>query len=310
MARIEQVEITDRVQWMKLRGQDVTASVAGCLLGVHPYQTAYGLYLLKSGLVGEDPEETPPMKRGRLLEPVAFQMIREDKPGWTFQNYPVGVYFRDPAARLGATPDLIGRDDKDRKCVVQFKTVEPSVFRRTWKSETGEVEPPLWVICQGLIEAHLTGSEAAYVAPMVVGFGIEMPVIEIPLHDGIITRIKSEIGTFWKRIEDKSPPDPDYCRDGALIARLHPKDDGTTIDLSGSNRFAELLSVREENKGAISEAKERCDAAEAEIKSMIGDHTYAMAPDGTLVSWKTINRKAYEVAATTYRQLGTKKLKT
>src|SRR5262245_7287249 len=81
-AGIERIEYGDREAWLKLRGKDVTASVAGALLGVHEFTTPYGLWALKSGKIAEDPEETGPMRRGRLLEPVAIELIQEEHPDW------------------------------------------------------------------------------------------------------------------------------------------------------------------------------------------------------------------------------------
>src|SRR5258708_3490433 len=202
---IERNGSESREQWLACRSQDVTASIAGALLGVHPYSTAYGLYLLKKGLIAEDPEETGPMRRGRLLEPVAVQMLREDKPNWTIHDHPIGYYYRDPASRLGATPDVLATDEHGKPGIVQIKSVEPSIFRRDWKNEDGTIEPPLWIVVQGIIEAYLTGAEWAAVAPMVVGFGLEMPVIPIPLHAGILDRLKAEVSEFWQRIEANNP---------------------------------------------------------------------------------------------------------
>ncbi len=46
----------DRQRWLKLRGEDVTASVVGALFRVHPYTGPLALYSLKTGLTQEDKE--------------------------------------------------------------------------------------------------------------------------------------------------------------------------------------------------------------------------------------------------------------
>ena len=48
---IEQLAIESREQWLAMRRQDITASTAGALLGLHPYVTAYSLWAEKTGLV-------------------------------------------------------------------------------------------------------------------------------------------------------------------------------------------------------------------------------------------------------------------
>src|SRR5262249_6073732 len=64
--KIERIRISSREQWLKLRQSDVTASVAAALLGIHPYQTVFALWALKTGKISDDVEETPPMRRGKL----------------------------------------------------------------------------------------------------------------------------------------------------------------------------------------------------------------------------------------------------
>lgn len=300
---IERIKIENRDQWLAYRSQDVTASIAGALLGVHPYSTAYGLYLLKSGKITEDPEETGPMRRGRLLEPVAVQMLREDRPDWTIHDYPIGYYYRDRDSRIGATPDMLVTNEHHKMGVVQIKSVEPSIFRRDWQCEDRTIEPPLWIVVQAIIEAHLTGAEWAAVAPMVIGFGVEMPIIPIPIHVGILDRIKFEVAAFWQRIEEGRNYDPDYARDGALIAQLYPQDNGCEIDLSTDNEtpgYVEMLeNAREKKKFAESDEK----IAKAALAAKMGDFQIARLADGRRISNKSQSRAAYYVSETNFRVL-------
>jgi hypothetical protein len=303
---IESIPINNREQWLKLRGQDITASVAGALLGVHEYVSAYGLWALKSGLITEDPDESAAMKRGRLLEPVAVALLQEMKPTWTLQHG--GVYLRDAAARLGATPDVIVDDPARGRGVVQIKSVEGSIFRKKWRdADTGEIAPPLWIAVQGIVEAHLVGATWAAVAPLVVGFGVDLHLIDIPIHAGVIERLKLEIVAFWQRVAEKRPYEPDYGTDGAIIAQLYGQDNGTTIDLSSDNRMPELLALDEQLGDAISTNSEQRKEVRNEILAKLGVATGAMC-SGWTVAAKTINRKGYEVKPSSYRQIRTKRL--
>jgi hypothetical protein len=300
---IERIKITSRDQWLENRSKDVTASIAGALLGVHPYSTAYGLYLLKKGLIHEDPEETGPMRRGRLLEPVAVQMLREDRPDWTIHDHPVGYYYRDSAARIGATPDVLATDADGKMGIIQVKSVEPSIFRRDWKIEDGSIEPPLWIVVQGIIEAHLTGADWAAVAPMVIGFGVEMPIIPIPIHAGILDRIKAEVATFWQRIDEGHNYEPDYARDGSLIAKLYPNDNGIEIDLSFDNEAPMYVDQLEAARAAkkIAEAEEKI--AKTGLADKIGAASIALLSDGRRISHKQQTRAGYFVSETSFRTL-------
>jgi hypothetical protein len=286
-----------------LRERDITASVAAGLLGAHPYVTPYALHMLKSGAIAADTEETAPMRRGKLLEQVAVQMIREDHPEITIQEYPVGYYYRDPARRIGATPDVLATDAQGRRGVIQIKSVEPSIFRRDWRGENGDVDPPLWICIQAIIEAHLTGAEWAAVAPMRVGFGVEIDLIPIPLHAGIMERLQREVAEFWQRVEAGTPPDPDYGKDGALIARLFPNDDGTEIDLSSDNLIQQIVADLEASRADKKAAETREKVAKTGIQEKMGAARFARLADGRRISNQTIERKAYEVAASSYRMI-------
>jgi hypothetical protein len=77
---VEKIAIINEAQWLALRKEDVTASVAGALLGVHEYTTAYGLWAQKTGALLDglvaatvsgdgDTYTVSDLERGRLLEP-------------------------------------------------------------------------------------------------------------------------------------------------------------------------------------------------------------------------------------------------
>jgi len=305
-AKIERIKIGSRDQWLALRQKDVTASVAGALLGIHPYATAYQLWALKTGLIADDVEETPPMRRGRLLEPVAVQMLREDRPDWQISDHPIGLYFRDPVTRLGATPDLFARDENGRWGIIQIKTVEPSIFRKSWKGEDGEVSPPLWIVVQAIVECHLTGFEWAAVAPMVVGHGVELPIIPVPLHEGIIDRIKNEVDAFWRLVEEGRTPEPDYGKDAALLEQLYAPD-GHIIDLTADNHVPQLVAEREALAPQKTAIEKRQKEIKGELLHRLGTASAGRLLDGRFVTANRVNRAGYTVEPTNYIDLRIKK---
>lgn len=298
---IERHDASDRAAWLRLRERDVTASVAGALLGVHDYQTPYGLWALKSGAIVEDPDETPPMRRGRLLEPVALRLLGEERPDWRILAG--STYYRDTAARIGATPDAFAVDPaRPGFGIVQIKTVEPSVFRRKWRDEDGAAEPPLWIAVQAIVEAELTGASWAVVACMTCGFGLDLHVVDVPLHKGVMARLRDAVATFWAQVESGRAPDPDFTRDAATIARLYATDDGGEADLSADNALPALLSEREALKSRLKGEEARLDEIDAEIRSKVGAAALATLP-GWRISAKTVKRRPYAVAASSYRAL-------
>lgn len=295
----------DRAAWLKMREADVTASVAAALFGqVHPYMTAYQLWALKSGLLKEDPTETPAMRRGRLLEPVALRLLAEEQPTWTIQ--PASHYYRDPKARLGATPDAFAtRPDVEGLGVLQVKTVGHFAFKQGWKTPEGEVDVPLWIAVQCSLEAALTGASWGVVAAMSLGDGgLDMHVIDVPLKPALMARLRDLTADFWRRVEQGDAYEPDYGRDAAAIARIFADDDGGEVDLSGNNRLSEVVAQREALKAREADgnaaAKER-KLLDTEIIAALGNATRGRLAGGGLISAPTTRRKAYAVEASSYR---------
>lgn len=302
---VERITPRDRRAWLKARGQDVTASTVGALFGAHDFLTLYELWAIKTGLVPSSMEETPAMRRGRLLEPVAAQIMREERPDWVIHhNAAENVYHRDTEARLGATPDFLVEAPGLGLGVVQVKSVEQSVYRKKWLNEEGHAEAPLWIALQATQEAHLVGASWAAVAPIVVGFGIDMPLIDVPLIPGVWEAIREKTAEFWAMIDEGREPEPDYARDGDLIDRLYPRNDpGEEVDLTADNRIPTLIAARRHAQ----EMRRDCDAAiseiDAEIKSKMGAATIAHIAGGQRITWRTAKRAAFTAPATTFRTL-------
>jgi predicted phage-related endonuclease len=289
---IERIKIESEEQWLELRKQDITASVAPALLGIHDYITPYKLFNQKAGLTEAD-NETAAMLWGKELEPIAAKIIRRQRPDWQI-TYPVGYYYRDAAARIGATPDIQIIDEKGRPGNVQVKSVSPWAQKK-WIVGSGSLEPPLWIAVQAIIEAKLTGAEVCYVAPFAVWEAdFQIPLIEIPLHEELYEKIKAEVAEFWTRIEEGRPYPADYKKDAAEIAKRYPVDVGHEIDLSGDNELPVAVERLLGARAAVSEAKDIESAAKAEIAHKMGEAAYALISDGRRISFKSQSTKGKE----------------
>ena len=307
--------ILNRSQWLELRKPLITASVAAALFGdgVHPYHTAYGLWALKSGLVDEDPTETPSMRRGRLLEPVALDLIAEEFPDWRIN--PCLGFYADPVSRIGATPDAFAtRPDIEGLGVVQIKTVGHFAFKKGWRGMDGDVEIPLWVAVQASVEAALTGASWAAVAAMSLGDGgLDLYVEDVPLRPALMAKLRVLAVDFWRRVETGDSYPPDFNRDSAAIARIYSDaDNGVQIDLSGDLRVAEIIEEREKLKareadGAKAEKSRK--VLDAELIYKMGNAARGELADGRIIEAPTTNRKAYEVKASSYRTVKIKERK-
>ena len=139
--------------------------------------------------------------------------------------------------RLGATPDLLALSPTHGLGTIQIKSVSPWAFKNRWNNG-GDVTPPDWIEAQVLTEAHLVGAQWAAVAALVIEDGIDLHLVDVPIDTDKIAAIRDRVALFWRAVETGRPPDPDYGRDGRLLAKLYAQDDGTEVDLSGDNEFA------------------------------------------------------------------------
>lgn len=303
---IEEIKVSSAAAWHRERAKDVTASVVGALLDSHEFTTRFELWSLKAGkLDAKDIDDDEAVRRGRLLEPVAVQLMREVRPHWqiTHNTGRHTVYFRDPAARLGATPDVIAIDPERGKGVVQIKSVEAGTFRRKWQAEDGLIEPPLWIALQAIVEGYLTGSEWAAIAPLVISHGIDMPIIDVPIIPAVIERLKEESLEFWRSVEAGEPPAADFYRDADVIERMYARDEGEEIDLSKDNRILDLIAQRHELRAKAKQASEELAAVDAEIKHKMAGASLAHLAGGAKITWRQQRRAAFSSPAQMIRVL-------
>lgn len=303
--------IVTREQWLALRRGRITASVAAALFGdgVHPYTTAYKLWAEHSGMVSPDQIETPAMKRGRLLEPVHMQLLREEFPTWNIQ--PNRHFYAHHDDRLGATPDFVAtRPDKSGFGNIQGKSVGNFAFKKGWSGPDGDVITPLWIGIQNSVENSLNGASWGMVSAMTLGDGgLDLYNEDLEPQPNVMRRLRILVADFFQRVADGRGYEPDYGKDAALIAQIYSDDDGSEADLSDSNRIVEIVTRREElkaieSKGSAAEKERKI--IDVEIIAALGNSARGRLRDGRLIEAKTVKRRGYEVKPLSYRQVRVK----
>lgn len=321
-AKPEGVEIRaagDKAAWLAMRQNDVTASVAGAMFGIHPYTTGFSLWAEKTGRYRPEVIDTPtiiddgetivypPAARGHLFERTSIEAVRALRPDWTI-SYPVGRYWTKPASRIGCTPDALAYDPARPGGfgIIQIKTTNPFTFRKEWK-EDGMVNPPLWIALQAMVEAVLTGASWASVAVMVSEFDTRLSVFDIPIKRGAWSNLEARVAEFWAQVATGETPEPDFMRDAAVIAKVFAiADDEDVLDLTTNNRAAEIVRQRAELK-AVEKAGGDAEAArkplDGELIFLLGNHKSARLPGGAIITAPTINRKEGVVRASSHRRI-------
>jgi predicted phage-related endonuclease len=216
--------------------------------------------------------------------------VQRQHPEWKIVK--ASHYYRDPQARIGATPDYFIDGDPRGFGVLQCKTVSSSMFRKSWADD----QPPFWIALQTQTEIMMTEAAFGIIGVLVVGDYVwRLHEYEVPRHEGAQDRIRKAVAEFWTSFDLELRPTPDYTRDRALIDAIYPNDKpGISIDLRGDNRILELLDEIEQADDDEAAAKAKGDKAKAEIKEKMGDAATALVR-GWRVTWKTEEREPYYV---------------
>ena len=294
-----------REAWLKRRERNVNASEIGALVGQHPYLTAFELYCAKTGRAALDPPDEGILWRGQIFEPAAAEAVASRRPAWTVTK--ADVYLEDKALRLGATPDYFIDCPKRGRGVLQLKTVGTLPTQtahwsiddlQAWESDA---TPPLWIQLQTLTEQMLADVQWGAIGALLLDPNKPRIVIrEFERHAAAEARLVRVVRQFWADAAKGIAPIVDYARDDEIIKALYPRDDGSTVDLSGDNRLPGLLERRQQASDEARALKKEIDAINTEIAAKMGEATYAVVP-----GWKLTRKlqKRAPIAASEFRVL-------
>ena len=310
---IEVRPIEDRDTWLKWREEDITASDAAALFGaeIHPYTSAYQLWALKCEMVKRSPMDAKLARRGHYVEKIAPDLILEERPDWNVVPNP--YYYRDPDARIGATPDLWARrPDIEGSGLIDVKSVGAQTFRKWQDRDTGDTQLPVWMGIQVNIQAALVGElweqpvTWGAVAAITIGdAGLEIEILNVPILPGLMANFRELARDFWRRVEEKDPYSIDWGKDAATVLDMYREDDGSIIDLSADDALADILAQREgykliEREGTEAEKSRRL--LDAMIVDKLGNAAAARTKQG-LIKAPTVRVKEAVRKAYTYRKI-------
>jgi putative phage-type endonuclease len=232
-------------------------------------------------------ELTPPLEWGHRLEPVVSGAIM-DHHGWKLEKVPTIRHRRHEW--LIASPDRVNQDNE----LIEIKTTSRS---EGWgEPETAEIPEQYWLQCQHQLE--VADRETCWVFVLIGHCDFRRYRVE--RDPEYMPTVFDLLSDFWKCVESKTPPEPDWGHPATLAAvkRMFVPKAGTAIDLSENERIwaDEYQRCGEEIK-ALESMK---DELKARLIVSIGEHEVGNLPDGRSISRKMVKRKAYEVKAVEY----------
>ncbi|MGL4297307.1 MAG: YqaJ viral recombinase family protein [Aestuariivirga sp.] len=276
----ETITHATEAEWLAARKQDVTSTEAAALFGAGVYvKTPYELYHLKAGTVPVPEFQGNDRTRwGNRLEDAIARGIAEDL-GLIVE--PFKCYMRIPEVRMGSSFDykvvglVEGHEDNEARRlfaahgpgIVECKNVDSLQFKRAWLDDGETVEAPVHIEFQTQHQLEVADLDWAIIAPL-VGGNTPKPVIRIRDRDAGAA-IRAKVADLWARIAAGMEPAPDFTKDGATIAAVYRDNDGSSVDLSDNARLAELCRAYKAAGADEKAAKERKDAAKAEILTIV-----------------------------------------
>jgi predicted phage-related endonuclease len=288
----------DDPAWHALRAPNIGASEVAALLGAHDFMTAFGLWARKTGRLEPQPDDAA-MEAGRDLEPVVLTKLRRLVPQWDIVQ--PRQYYCDPELRLGASPDLFATRPDGARGVIEIKTAAAEIWEQKWQGPDGP-RPPDGYVIQVVVQRMLTGASWGAVACLVIGHGLRLHVMDVPIEPALEERVRHEVRAFWRLVDQDTPPDPDYGRDAEAIRRIWRQSDDVEIDLRGDNKLPDLILRREAQQAVRLAADKELKTIDAELLHKLGPAERARYAGGVITA-KTVHKAAHPVRASTYRLL-------
>jgi putative phage-type endonuclease len=289
-------------EWLELRRGGLGSSDAAAVLGVSSFKSPLALYAEKLGLA-EPEAESPAMRWGKLLEATIAQEYARETGRAVY--HPKILLQHEKHEFMLATPDRFATVHKapktftttlaDHTLLVEIKTAG------AYKADDWAEEPPLEYQVQVQHGLAVTGFDLASLVVLIGGQRLLW--VDLERNDRFIAVLIEREREFWERIQKLEPPAATGA-DKETLAKLYPKETGTSVDLP-----REALDWDKR----LQEAKEELkrwelvkDESEALLKGWIGEATYGVLPDGAgRYSWKQVRQEiaAKEAHVREFRQL-------
>jgi putative phage-type endonuclease len=276
-----------RDQWLAERRKGIGGSDASTVAGVNRWSSRYELFLDKTGQLTEK-QATRRMEAGTRLEPMMRQWFT-DETGIAIRRQGLVRSKANPIQQLSL--DGLTEDGG----IFEGKTTG-WYLAEEWAD--GQVADHAEVQCQHALA--VTGRTHAWVSVLIDGWDFQ--IRRVDRNQDLIDLITQMECDFWtQHVLPGVEPLPTAASLDVVKARYADVEQPSIQLAPGVIRplIASLQSAKATKKAAETEAKEY----EARIRALIGDAEVALIGDEKVATCSLIERRAYEVAATSYRQL-------
>lgn len=254
-------------------GSDIAA-----IMGVHPYRTAYDVWLRI--MQGFEQADSPVLRRGRLMEPVLRELARTE----------LGLTLIGPTYIENAEHDFWARASLDDQASgymydiepVEFKTVSPFA-RQQWGDE-GTHDVPIHYLYQ--LQWYLWMMKAPR-GHLIALIGLDdFRHYRIKADKGLHARMIEAARAFWQRhvIEGLEPSKEGSSLAADFVAKKYDAPTEDYLTEADSPAIEGILKAYWAAKDCVDEAEERLEKVKLELKEIIGNARGIKTPAAT-ISW-------------------------
>ena len=280
--RLVNTKDLSREDWLQFRKQGIGSSDAAAACGIHPYLSMLELWMIKTGRMSSDIDESiegySPLYWGNTLEPMVAKFYQEHT-GNKVRRVNAILQHPDPDKHFMLANLDYAITGSNEVQILECKTAGEH-GAKLWKHGV-----PLYVTCQVQHQLAVTGKTAAHICVLLCGH--EAKIYKVERDERLIQSIMEHERLFWQYVETDTPPTPDHSESAArALKQLYPAPrPSSKVDLTdddGANRlFEQLLSYRDYMK----ELEERHDQVKHQLQSLIQDNEIAVFEKGA-ISWK------------------------
>jgi len=263
----------------------IGSSDTAAILGISPWKTPLDVYLDKVQPRVEitDPDKLRVLNRGKRMEPYVIDLLAEET-GLEIvcrnERY-IDTEYNFLAAEIDAEA-ASGEN-------IEIKTVSPFKAKEWGEQQSDEI--PVHYAAQAMHALMITGRKIC-IFGVLIGAD-DFRIYRIERDDVTIAAIRAKEIAFWKRVQDRDPPDPSTVSDVFRLFGTH--DSGAAIAANDAIQ-ADVLALKSLKADAKS-LEALIAMREERIKLYMGDAAILTMNGTPALSWKEQQSRRFDQTA-------------
>lgn len=250
-------------EWHAMRRTGIGGSDIGTIMGLNPFESAFGLWAKRTGQIADPPVDNWSVRFGNAFEEPILRMWQVENPEW--EVYRTGTWRHPKFDYLVANPDALARHRDTGEWVV----VEVKTSRSFWDDV-----PPAYH-AQVMHYMDVMGCGRAVIVA-VAGWQWEERWIEFDQFECDVQR--SAASRFWEHLTQVVQPEWDGSRATYEAQRqLNPSIEDDEVDLGDAGR--NLVRAQ----GNLEVAERKLMKAKSEVLGLMGNARHGVV-DGVRVA--------------------------